>query len=159
MCIRDSIYAEDPARGYLPTTGTVLVLQEPHGIGIRVDSGVSAGQDVSAAFDPMLAKLVVHAATRDAAIALGRQALRDYVLLGCKTNIDFLGRLLGHPAFVAAQIHTGFLDAHPEVAAEPAIEPATVHKLLAIAALTSRPLRDAADSVPSMHAAMGAWRN
>ena len=153
------IYAEDAARGYLPTTGAILALQEPQGVGVRVDSGVCAGQDVSAAFDPMLAKLIVHAPTRDAAIALGRQALRDYVLLGCKTNIGFLARLLGHPAFAAGEIHTGFLDAHPEVAAEPAMEAATLHKLLAVAALTSRPLRDAADAVPALHAAIGAWRN
>ncbi len=153
------IYAEDAARGYLPTTGTILALQEPQGAGVRVDSGIGAGQEVTAAFDPMLAKLIVHAATRDAAIALGRQALHDYVLLGCKSNIGFLRRLLAHPAFVAAQIHTGFLDAHPEVAAEPAIEPATLHKLLAVAALSSRPLRDAADAVPALHAAIGAWRN
>ena len=153
------IYAEDAARGYLPTTGTVLALHEPQGPGIRIDGGVAAGQEVTAAFDPMLAKLIVHAATRDAAIALSRQALHDYVLLGCKTNIGFLRRLLGHPAFAAAEIHTGFLDAHPEVAAEPAIEPATLHKLLAAAALASRPLRDAADAVPALHAAIGAWRN
>ena len=153
------IYSEDPARGYLPTTGTILALQEPQGPGVRVDSGISAGQDVTAAFDPMLAKLIVHAPTREAAIALGRQALHDYVLLGCKTNIGFLRRLLSHPAFAAGEIHTGFLDAHPEVAAEPAIEPATLHKLLAVAALTSRPLRDAADAVPALHAAIGAWRN
>jgi acetyl/propionyl-CoA carboxylase alpha subunit len=153
------IYAEDAARGYLPTTGTILALQEPQGVGVRVDSGIRAGQDVSAAFDPMLAKLIVHARTRDAAIALGRQALRDYVLLGCKTNIGFLARLLGNPAFAAGEIHTGFLDAHPEVAAEPIVDPATLHKLLAVAALTSRPLRDAADAVPALHAAIGAWRN
>jgi acetyl-CoA/propionyl-CoA carboxylase biotin carboxyl carrier protein len=153
------ICAEDAARGYLPTTGTVLALLEPHGEGIRVDSGVAAGQDVTAAFDPLLAKLIVHAPTRDAAIALGRRALHDYVLLGCQTNIGFLRRLLAQPAFGAAQIHTGFLDAHPEVAAEPAIDPPTLHRLLAVAALASRPLRDAADAVPALHAAIGAWRN
>jgi pyruvate carboxylase len=81
------------------------------------------------------------------------------VLLGCKTNVGFLRRLLAHPAFAAGEIHTGFLDAHPEVAAEPVIEPALLHKLLAVAALTSRPLRDAADAVPALHAAIGAWRN
>ena len=153
------IYAEDAASGYLPTTGTILTLQEPNGPGVRVDSGISSGQDVTAAFDPMLAKLIVHAPTRDDAIALGRRSLHDYVLLGCKTNIGFLRRLLAHPAFAEGEIHTGFLDAHPEVAAEPAIGPALLHKLLAVAALTSRPLRDAADAVPALHAAIGAWRN
>jgi len=153
------IYAEDPARGYLPTTGPILALHEPQGPGVRIDSGVAAGQDVTAAFDPMLAKLIVFGASRNEAIERAQHALRDYVLLGCKTNIGFLRRLLAHPAFVAGEIHTGFLDAHPEVATEPPIEPATLHKLLAVAALSSRPLRDAADAVPALHAAIGAWRN
>ncbi|HSV71991.1 MAG TPA: biotin carboxylase N-terminal domain-containing protein [Methylibium sp.] len=153
------LYAEDPAVGYLPTTGAVLALREPTGPGVRVDSGVAPGQQIGAAFDPMLAKLIVSAATRDEAIARARQALRDYVLLGCKTNIGFLGRLLAHPSFIAGAIDTGFLDAHPEVAAEPPLAPDTLHKLLAVAALSTRPLRDAADAVPALHAAIGAWRN
>jgi acetyl-CoA/propionyl-CoA carboxylase biotin carboxyl carrier protein len=153
------VYAEDAAQGYLPTTGPILALHEPDGPGVRVDSGVAAGHEVTAAFDPMLAKLIVSGPNRDATIERARQALRDYVLLGCKTNIGFLQRLLAHPAFVAGEIHTGFLDAHPEVAAEPALEPATLHKLLAVAALASRPVRDAADAVPALHAAIGAWSN
>jgi propionyl-CoA carboxylase alpha chain/3-methylcrotonyl-CoA carboxylase alpha subunit/acetyl-CoA/propionyl-CoA carboxylase biotin carboxyl carrier protein len=153
------IYAEDPARGYLPTTGPILALREPEGPGLRIDSGIAAGQEVSVAFDPMLAKLIVCGSTRNEAIERARQALLEYVLLGCKTNIGFLRRLLSHPAFVAGEIHTGYLDAHPEVAAEPPLDPAILHKLLAVAALSSRPLRDAADAVPVLHAAMGAWRN
>ncbi len=85
--------------------------------------------------------------------------LRDYVLLGCTTNLGFLRRLLQHPAFVAGDIHTGFLDQHPEVAAEPGLEPARLQALLAAAALATRPVKDAADAVPALHAAMGAWRN
>jgi acetyl-CoA/propionyl-CoA carboxylase biotin carboxyl carrier protein len=153
------VYAEDPAAGYLPTTGPILALREPEGPGVRIDSGIAAGQDVTASFDPMLAKLVVSGPTRDATIERAKEALRDYVVLGCKTNIGFMRRLLSHPAFAAGEIHTGFLDAHPEVAAEPALETATLHKLLAVAALSSRPVRDAADAVPTMHAAIGAWRN
>ncbi|SCK09968.1 acetyl-CoA/propionyl-CoA carboxylase, biotin carboxylase, biotin carboxyl carrier protein [Variovorax sp. HW608] len=153
------IYAEDPARGYLPTTGPILALHEPRGPGIRVDSGIAAGQEVTAAFDPMLAKLIVSGATRTEAIAAAQRALGDYVLLGCKTNTGFLRRLLSHPAFVAGEIHTGFLDAQPEVAAEPPIPTDTLHRLLAIAAMASRPVRAAADAVPDLHAAMGDWRN
>jgi len=153
------IYAEDAAAGYIPTTGPILMLREPEGEGIRVDSGIVAGQDVTASFDPMLAKLIVSGASRSEAMARARAALRDYVLLGCKTNVAFLGRLLAHPAFIAGEIHTGFLDAHPEVAAEPALAPPTLRRLLAAAALSCRPVKDAADAVPPMHAAMGAWRN
>jgi len=153
------ICAEDPARGYLPTTGRVLALQEPSGAGVRVDSGIAAGQTVTAAFDPLLAKLVVSGETRIEAIARARQALHDYVLLGCKTNIGFLHRLTSHPAFVAGEIHTGFLDADPDVAGEPPLDEPSLNALLAAAARASRPLRDAADAVPSLHAAIGAWHN
>ncbi len=151
------IYAEDPARGYSPTTGPVLALRLP--AGVRVDCGVVEGQDVTAAFDPMLAKLIVHGADRAEAIALGDRALADFVLLGCATNVSFLRRFLKHPVFVAGDVHTGFLDANPEIAATPPVPPAVLARLLAAAALSTRPLRDAADAVPALHAAMGAWRN
>jgi acetyl-CoA/propionyl-CoA carboxylase, biotin carboxylase, biotin carboxyl carrier protein len=153
------VYAEDPAAGYLPTTGPVLTLHEPEGEGIRVDSGIVAGQQVTSAFDPMLAKLIVKGSTRDEARTRARQALFDYVLLGCETNVSFLRRLVDHPAFAAGEIHTGFLDAHPEVAAEPPLQPATLRRLLAAAALSCRPIKDIADAVPPLHAAIGPWRN
>jgi acetyl-CoA/propionyl-CoA carboxylase biotin carboxyl carrier protein len=153
------ICAEDPARGYLPTSGRVLAMQEPQGAGIRVDSGIAVGQTITPAFDPLLAKLIVHAPSREGAIALGRQALRDYAILGCPTNIAFLQRLLGHPDFAAAAIDTGYLDVHPEVAADPPLEAGTLHRVLAAAALGSRPWRAEADAVPALHAAIGPWRN
>ena len=153
------IYAEDAARGYTPTTGPILKLQPPQGEGVRWDSGVLQGGDVTSAFDPMIAKLIVHGATRAQAIARGDAALRDTVLLGCKTNTAFLRRLIAHPAFVAGDVHTGFLDAHPEIAAEPVLADDTIHALLAAASLSTRPLRDAADAIPDLHAAIGAWRN
>jgi acetyl-CoA/propionyl-CoA carboxylase biotin carboxyl carrier protein len=153
------IYAEDAARSYVPTTGPVLAWRPPQGEGVRVDSGISQGQDVTAAFDPMLAKLIVTGRDRAEAMARADAALASTVLLGCKTNTAFLRRLLKHPAFVAGEIHTGFLDAHPEIAAEPAMPASTLHALLGAAALSTRTLRDGADLVPPMQAAMGEWRN
>jgi acetyl/propionyl-CoA carboxylase alpha subunit len=153
------IYAEDPGRGYVPTTGPILKLLSPNGKGVRIDSGIVEGGEVTAAFDPMLAKLIVTGADRTEAIGRADEALRDFVLLGCKTNTGFLRRLLAHPAFINGEIHTGFLDAHPEIAAEPASSEATVHRLLGAAALSTRTLRDGADAVPDLHAAIGAWRN
>ena len=153
------IYAEDAARGYTPTTGPVLSLRAPVGEGIRVDMGIARGQDISAAFDPMLAKLIVSGRDRQQALERADAALSQFVLLGCRTNTDFLRRLSRHPLFVAGDIHTGFLDAHPEVAADVAPEPATLRRLLGAAALQTRPMRDAADAVPTLHAAMGGWRN
>jgi len=151
------IYAEDAARGFTPTTGPVLALRTPEGV--RVDSGIAEGQEVTAAFDPMLAKLVVAGRDRAEAMARADRALADFVLLGCRTNTAFLRRLLNHPAFAAGEVHTGFLDAHPEIAAEPPLAAATLRKLLAAAALVTRPVRDAADAVPQPYAAMGGWRN
>ncbi|MGH6630057.1 MAG: biotin carboxylase, partial [Burkholderiales bacterium] len=153
------IYAEDPGRGYTPTTGPVLTLRPPAGEGVRWDSGILEGGEVTAAFDPMIAKLIVRGTDRGETIARADKALAETVLLGCKTNTAFLRRLLNHPAFIEGAIHTGFLDAHPEIAAEPAMAVTTLNKLLAVASLTTRPMRDVADSVPDMHAAIGPWRN
>jgi len=153
------IYAEDPGRGYTPTTGPVLVLQPPQGEGVRWDSGILQGGEVTAAFDPMIAKLIVRGTDRSDAIARADRALAETVLLGCKTNTAFLRRLLAHPAFVAGNVHTGFLDANPQIAADPELSSSTLHAVLAAAALSTRPMRDVADAAPDMHAAMGAWRN
>ncbi|HKY90134.1 MAG TPA: biotin carboxylase N-terminal domain-containing protein [Nevskiaceae bacterium] len=153
------IYAEDPARGYAPTTGPVLVLHPPSGEGVRWDSGVVEGGEVTAAFDPMIAKLIVRGADRAEAIARADRALAETVLLGCQTNTAFLRRLIRHPAFEAGEVHTGFLDANPQIAADPAMAEGTLHALLAAASLVTRPMRDVADSVPDMHAAMGDWKN
>ena len=153
------IYAEDPGRGYTPTTGPILTLHPPTGEGVRWDSGVVQGGEVTAAFDPMIAKLIVRGSDRNDAIARADRALAQTVLLGCKTNTAFLRRLIAHPAFVAGDVHTGFLDANPQIAADPELSPETLHALLAAASLSTRPMRDAADGVPDLHAAIGDWRN
>ncbi len=153
------LYAEDPAQGFVPTTGPVLALHWPQAEGVRVDAGIEVGQDVTAAFDPMLAKLVVTGRDREHARALADRALADTVLLGCRTNAAFLRRLNAHPVFAAGDVHTGFLDAHPEVAADPAPSAATRQALLAAAALVTRPIVDDAQAVPALHAAMGDWMN
>ncbi|MBX9589823.1 MAG: ATP-grasp domain-containing protein [Hyphomonadaceae bacterium] len=157
--IEARIYAESPGRGFAPTTGRVLELRAPRGEGVRFDCGIAKGQHVTAAFDPMLAKLIVHGTDREQACARLDSALRELVLLGCETNAGFLRRVIRHPAFAAGEVHTGFLDAHPEIAAEPPLPRELADKLLAAAALSTRAVRDAADAVPALHAAMGAWRN
>jgi acetyl-CoA/propionyl-CoA carboxylase biotin carboxyl carrier protein len=82
------ICAEDPAVGFLPATGELLVLRPPQGPGIRFDSGLLEGQSITASFDPMLAKLIVHGADRDEAIRRMRAALRQLVMLGITTNTE-----------------------------------------------------------------------
>jgi len=153
------IYAESAERGFTPTTGRILALELPEGEGVRVDAGFARGQRVTTAFDPMLAKLIVHGTDRAEAIARARRALADFVLLGCETNMAFLSRLITDPAFAAGEVHTGWLDENPALAAAPPLDPLTERKLLAIAALATRAVRDGADAVPTLHASIGAWRN
>ena len=104
------IYAEDPAQGFLPQAGTILHYREPQGPGIRVDSGVREGSEVSVFYDPMLAKLIVFAETRDAARRRAITALRDFSIGGIGTNLGLLTQILEHPQFVRASVDTGFLD-------------------------------------------------
>jgi acetyl-CoA carboxylase biotin carboxylase subunit len=105
------IYAEDPSHDFLPQAGPLLMYREPKGPGIRIDSGVREGGEVSVFYDPMLAKLIVWAETRDAATARAIHALEQYVVLGIKTNIPFLLAILQHARFRSADIDTGFLEA------------------------------------------------
>jgi acetyl-CoA/propionyl-CoA carboxylase biotin carboxyl carrier protein len=106
------VYAEDPANGFLPQAGPLRLYREPSGPGIRVDSGVEEGTDVPVQYDPMLAKLVAHGETRDHAIDRAAAALRTFPILGVRTNVPFLIRLLEHPEFRAGRVHTGFVDEH-----------------------------------------------
>jgi acetyl/propionyl-CoA carboxylase alpha subunit len=106
------LYAEDPWNGFLPQAGRILLYREPQGPGVRVDSGVAEGSDVPVQYDPLLAKLIVCAETRTAAIARAVAALRAYPVLGIRTNGPFLLALLRHPSFAAAGVHTGFVDEH-----------------------------------------------
>ncbi|HAV78604.1 MAG TPA: acetyl-CoA carboxylase biotin carboxylase subunit [Anaerolineae bacterium] len=104
------IYAEDPANGFLPSTGKLLQFIEPHGPGIRVDSGFRAGDTVTHFYDPMLAKLIVHAENRETAIQKMEAALRDFVVHGVTTNIDFLQDVLSHPDFAEGKVSTRWVE-------------------------------------------------
>jgi len=104
------IYAEDPANGFLPSTGKLLQFIEPRGPGIRVDSGFRTGDIVTHFYDPMLAKLIVHAENREVATEKMKAALRDFVVHGVTTNIDFLQDVLAHPDFVAGKVSTRWVE-------------------------------------------------
>jgi acetyl-CoA carboxylase biotin carboxylase subunit len=118
------IYAEDPSRGDLPQAGTLLLYREPRGPGIRVDSGVVEGSEIPVHYDPMIAKLIVTGETRQAARQRARAALRDFPILGIRTNVAFLIRLLEHPRFVSGDVDTHFIDLEGEaLRVQPAITP------------------------------------
>ncbi|PZT91121.1 MAG: acetyl/propionyl-CoA carboxylase subunit alpha [Gordonia sp. (in: high G+C Gram-positive bacteria)] len=108
--IEARIYAEDPARGFLPTGGTALDVVFPAGEGIRVDAGLTAGQRIATDYDPMIAKLIVHAPDRPAAVAKLRAALQRSAVPGIVTNIDFLRTLLSREDVAAGDLDTGLID-------------------------------------------------
>ena len=104
------IYAEDPANNFLPAIGPLAMFRPPTGPGIRLDTGVREGDEASIDFDPMLAKLIVHAPDREAAIRRMKRACEDFVLLGVTTNMGFLCDIMGHPAYHAGETTTDFID-------------------------------------------------
>jgi 3-methylcrotonyl-CoA carboxylase alpha subunit len=104
------LYAEDPAHQFLPVTGTVSLFEPSEGPGVRNDEGVSAGSEVSTYYDCMLAKLVVRAGDREAAVARLRRALKEYSVLGLTTNLALLAWIAGHPEFEQARTDTSWLD-------------------------------------------------
>jgi 3-methylcrotonyl-CoA carboxylase alpha subunit len=106
--IEARIYAEDPARGFLPATGRIVHLVFPEDC--RIDSGVAAGGEITPWYDPMIAKLIVHGADRDDALARLRQALAEVEIAGVTTNVAFLRRVAGSRAFGAAELDTGLIE-------------------------------------------------
>jgi acetyl-CoA carboxylase biotin carboxylase subunit len=106
--IEARIYAEDPARGFMPSPGRINHLGVPSGPGIRDDSGVYGGWTVPQFYDPMLSKLLAWAPTRDEAIARLVRALGEYVITGITANVGYLARVLTHPAFRSGDYDTGF---------------------------------------------------
>jgi acetyl-CoA carboxylase biotin carboxylase subunit len=109
--IEARVYAEDALRADLPQAGPLLLYRPPSMPGIRIDAGVTEGDEISVHYDPMIAKLIAWGATREAARRRAVEALRAYPILGIRTNVPLLIRLLEHPRFVSGEIDTGFIDA------------------------------------------------
>jgi len=120
--IEARLYAEDPDQGFMPQTGTVLYWTPASGEGIRCDDGIRVGQEISAWYDPMLAKVIAWGDDRAAACRRLRRALRDTRLLGVQHNAAFLDRVLAHPVFAAGEATTTFLESD-FAAADSADEP------------------------------------
>jgi acetyl-CoA carboxylase biotin carboxylase subunit len=106
------IYAEDPASGFLPQAGEVALWRPPEGDGVRVDAGVETGDTISPYYDPMVAKISAHGATRDEALRRLDAALQRTILFGVRSNVDFVRRVLLHPDHRAGRISTAFLEQH-----------------------------------------------
>jgi acetyl-CoA carboxylase biotin carboxylase subunit len=111
------IIAEDPERNFMPAPGTIRALRAPTGPGVRYDGGVYGGFTVPVHYDPLLAKLIAWGHDRNEAAARMARALNELRIDGVKTSINFHRRVMTHPAFLAGDLHTGFLVEHPELLA------------------------------------------
>ncbi|WP_153101976.1 acetyl/propionyl/methylcrotonyl-CoA carboxylase subunit alpha [Paraburkholderia hayleyella] len=166
--IEARLYAEHPARGFLPSTGTLRHLHWPAHVefalsaadgaraAVRIDSGVRQGDSITPFYDPMIAKLIVHGASRQQALARMAQALGECEVVGLHTNIAFLQRIVSHDAFASGELDTGLIERHQAAffAAEPVPPPAVL--ALACAALLAR--QQEAGEAASPWTALAHWR-
>jgi acetyl-CoA/propionyl-CoA carboxylase biotin carboxyl carrier protein len=146
------VYAEDPARGFLPTGGTVLALHEPSGPDVRVDSALTAGTVVGSSYDPMLAKIIAHGQDRAAALRRLDAALAGTAVLGVTTNVAFLRALLADPDVAAGRLDTGLAE---RIGFAPGVPP---DEVLAAAALGRLLAREPAGPVTSPWDLPDGWR-
>jgi acetyl/propionyl-CoA carboxylase alpha subunit len=161
------LYAEDPAQNFMPSTGPLLVYDEPVSPQVRVDSGVQQGGDVTVHYDPMLSKLITVGATRDEALKRMSWALTNYPVLGVTTNHALLLAVLTHADFVAGNFDTGFLNTYSPTALLEKNRSAVQAILPALAGVLSK--QRAASSVSHMNSVamhdgdvwqgVGPWRN
>ncbi len=151
------IYAEDPDAGFLPSPGTVTQLGRPFGPGVRLDSGVYAGWTVPMEYDPLLAKLVVWAPSRQDAIARMLRALEEYYVGGIKTNLAFFRQILDDGEFRAGRLHIGFIEEFSRRKAPSGCPPGDVEAVAALVAVIHAGHRESAAPVPSR--SVSRWRN
>jgi len=159
--IEARIYAEDPERGFLPSTGTLVHLAPPQeSASVRVDTGVEQGDAITPFYDPMIAKLIVHASDRSGALARMREALARYRIVGVANNVEFLGRLVATPSFANADLDTALIEREHDRLFPPAsLPPDDVWLLAALAEVE----RDAAAAARAADAAspwqaLDGWR-
>jgi propionyl-CoA carboxylase alpha chain len=143
------VYAEDPLRNFLPSTGRLIRYREPiGGPVVRVDSGVYEGAEISMFYDPMIAKLVTYGEDRKSAIAVMREALDSFYIRGLSHNISFLAALMAHPRFQAGRLTTGFIaEEFPDGFHGIALSEAELSDLVAVAAIVHQAYARRAASV------------
>lgn len=153
------ICAEDPDRNFMPETGVVQLLDIPQAPDLRFENALDQGQKITADFDPMLAKLVAYGADRNAAVNRALAGLENLSILGVKTNVDYLTRVLDHPAFRRGELHTGFVVEHEMELKNTPLDATQRGYLIAAAALGFREIHDLAMNTPEPYASISGWRN
>jgi len=155
--IEARIYAEDPEQNFMPSPGTIKYLRVPDGPGVRDDTGIYEGAEISIAYDPMISKLVVWGSTRQEAIRRMQRALHEYRVLGLKTNIGFHQALLARDDFQNADFDTGFLD-RIDVLADVTHDPQRQRIALAAAAIIGAQAGTATQIEPNAKNQTSQWR-
>jgi propionyl-CoA carboxylase alpha chain len=156
--IEARLYAEDPRAGFLPVTGTLDRFHFPPAEGVRLDSGVEDGSEISVHYDPMLAKVVAWAPTRHEAAGRLARSLERAAIHGSVTNRDLLVRILRHPEFLSGEIDTHFLDRHdPAALSAPLVAPPDAHRAAVAAALAAQVRRRGEAGV--LATIPSGWRN
>jgi acetyl-CoA carboxylase biotin carboxylase subunit len=155
------IYAEDGENNFFPSSGTILYYHEPSGPGIRVDSGIWTGSEITIDYDPIMAKVIVHAPTRELAIAKMREALNAYKVLGVRNAKKFMIDILAHPEFTKGRTYTSFIETHFANRAENAARrgdlaaaAVSVYEEQFVAGLKGT----AAESMPTPWETLGKWQ-
>jgi acetyl-CoA carboxylase biotin carboxylase subunit len=155
------IYAEDGENNFFPSTGTIHYYSEPVGPGIRVDAGIMPGSEISIDYDPIMAKLIVHAPDRESAVIKMIDALNGYKILGVRTSKRFMIDCMRHEEFAAGRTYTNFIDKHmsERETDQPALTKMALASAAAVSTSVSSPLstgkRDAERSPWEM---LGAWQ-
>lgn len=108
------IYAEDAFNNFLPSTGKINIINSPEGPGVRLDSGINSGSEISMYYDPLIGKLISWAGTRDECIQRMHRALQEYKVSGIQTTIPFCSRVMEHPDYAGGHFDTHFIDTHWE---------------------------------------------
>ncbi|WLQ35463.1 biotin carboxylase N-terminal domain-containing protein [Streptomyces castrisilvae] len=150
------LYAEDPARDWQPQTGALLSFDVPEEPGLRLDTGYTGGDTIGVHYDPMLAKVIAHAPSRNKAVRLLARALERARIHGPVTNRELLVHSLRHPDFLAARLDTGFYDRHL-AALTPAPDETSVRQAATAAAVVEAARNATLDAGGFMR--FGAWRN
>jgi acetyl/propionyl-CoA carboxylase alpha subunit len=157
------IYAEDPEADFMPSPGRILYARSPEGPGVRYDHGIYAGFEVPVQYDPILGKLVVWAEDRDSACARMIRALKECVILGVKTPIEFLLDILSSGAFQSGDTHTHFIEEHfsgwsPNTKAdETAMLAFAANAMVGLPAAATTGTPNARTELPSPWQTLGAW--
>jgi propionyl-CoA carboxylase alpha chain len=148
--IESRVYAEDPVRGFLPSTGLLTRYVEPDtsDADVRVDTGIRQGSEISMFYDPMISKLVTHGTDRDEALAKMRTALDGYVIRGLENNQSFLRELCDHPRFISGAINTEFIkEEYPEGFSGVTVTPSRASRMAAVATVMHLARGDVANTI------------